>query len=245
MKIQAVSAYAAYSCQNIPPHQKQTSADVTANFSASRKNFSDTVAISQTAQNYLAAQSNPGAASGNTTTASFDTGQGRITLDVDAYFSPSVNTPGTAPLLQTLPLLFPTKNNINELSKHISAIFPQFLAENNIPSAPSSITYDNKGEIQLPPDYAYASELKQALAGNPTMSKELSTLNALSSHYVAMQKSLAFQHEYAATTTNEEANAVVARYSFLFSGNKHYETIALQFSESGHLSLTCDDKPLT
>jgi hypothetical protein len=246
MKIQSGSAYAAYSYQNISPPQKQTLADVTANFSASGKIIADTVAISQTAQNYLAAQFSSAAALGNSKTASFDTDQGSKNLDIDAYFSPNGKVPGTASLFRTLPpLLLPTKNNIDELSNHISTTFPQFLAENNIPSAPSSITYDNEGQIQLPSDYAYASELKQALANNLTMSRELSTVNALSSHYVEMQKSLEFQQKYVATTTNTEANVVVARYSYLFSGNKHYDTIALQFSESCRLSLTHDDEPLS
>ena len=246
MKIQSGNAYAAYLYQNISPHQKQTSAGVTANFSASGKIISDTVAVSQTAQNYLATQSSSAAASGNSKTASFDTDQGPKNLDIDAYFSPSGKEPGTASLFQTLPpLLLPTKNNIDELSSHISATFPQFLAENNIPSAPSSITYDNEGQIRLPSDYAYASEFKQALANDPKMSRELSTVNALSSHYVEIQKSLEFQEEYAAATTKTEANAVVARYSYLFSGNRHYDTIALQFSDSGLLSLTHDGEPLS
>ena len=246
MKIHSGSAYAAYSYQNITLHQKQTSADITANFSASGKIISDTVTISQTAQKYLAAQPSSTATSENSKTATFDTDQGPKNRNIEDYFSPSGKMHGTASLFQTLPpLLLPTKNNIDELSNHISTNFPQFLAENNIPSAPSSITYDNEGQIQLPSDYAYASEFKQALANNPTMSRELSTVNALTSHYVEMQKSLEFQEQYAATTTKAEANAVVAQYSDLFSDNKHYDTITLQFSEGGHLSLTHDDEPLS
>jgi hypothetical protein len=141
--------------------------------------------------------------------------------------------------------LLPTQNNIDALSNHISETFPQFLSQNNIPTAPSSITYDNEGQIQLPSDYAYASEFKQALANNPTMSKELSTVNALTSHFVEMQKSASFQQEYATTKTKAEANAVVARYSYLFTDNKHYDTIALQISENSRLSLTHDGDPVS
>ena len=246
MQIHSGSAYAAYSYRNISPHQKRTSADVRANFSASGETISDTVAISQTAQNYLAVQSISAIGSGNSKTALLDTAQGPKNLDIEDYFSPGGKVHGTASLFQTLPpLLLPTKNNIDELSDHISTTFPQFLAENNIPSAPSSITYDNEGQIQLPSDYPYASEFKQALANNPTMSRELHTVNALTSHYVEMQKSLKFQQEYAATTTKAEVNAVLARYSYLFADNKQYDTITLQFSESGRLSLTHNDKPLS
>ena len=245
MKIQSVGGCTAYSYHNISPHQRQTSVDDTANFSASGKIISDAVATSQTAQNYLDHRSHSVATSENSKTASFDTNQGTQNMDIDAYFSPGGRVYGTASLFQTLPpLLFPSKNNIDELSNHISTVFPQFLAENNIPTAPSSITYNNEGQIQLPSDYAYASELKQALANNPTMSRELSTVNALTSHYVEIQKSLDFQQAYAATTTKAEASAVIAQYSYLFSDNRHYDAIALQFSESGRLSLTHDGEPL-
>lgn len=224
MKIHSGSAYAAYSYQNISPHQKQTSADVSASFSASEATISDTVAISKAAQSYLADQSNPGGSSGNNSTAIFDTNQGPRSLNIDSYFSPGGSANGTAASFQTLPpLLLPTKNNIDALTKHISANFPQFLAKNNIPAAPSNITYDREGNIQLPSDYAYASEFKQALANNPTMSRQLRTVNALSSHFVGIQKSLQFQQAYATAATQ----------------------IALQFSESGRLSITQDGKTLS
>ncbi|WP_024334758.1 hypothetical protein [Desulfotignum balticum] len=245
MKIQSASAYADYPYLNISTNQNQAPANGTVNFSASGATISDTVAISQAARNYLADQSNFTAPSENCTTAVFDTNQGAKKLNIDAYFSPSGNANGTSSLFQTLPpLLLPSKNNIDAIANHISETFTQFLVQNNIPSAPSSITYDNEGKIQLPADYAYASAFKQALANNPTMSRELSTANALTSHYVGMQKSLEFQQEYAATTTKAEANAVVARYSYLFSGYKHYDTIALHFSESGRLNLTHDGESL-
>jgi hypothetical protein len=245
MKIQSSAAYTAYSSLNISPHQKQAPADVTVDSSASGATISDTVSISQAARNNLADKSNSAEASGNSATAVFDTDQGAKNLDIDAFFSPGGGASGAQSLSQALPpLLLPSKNNIDVLTNHISVTFPQFLARNNIPSAPSSITYDNQGQIQLPSDYAYASEFKQALADNPTMSRELSTVNALTSHFVEMQKSVPFQQEYAAAT-QAEIDAVVARYSYLFSDNHDYDTIALQFSPSGSLSLTHDGKPLS
>lgn len=246
MEIQSTSAYAVYSYQNISSQQKQASTNITADFSTSGATIADTVSISQTARNHLANQPNTVAEPGNSTTAVCDTDQGSKSLDIDAYFSPNGKANEQGTLFQTLPpLLLPTQNNIDVLTNHISETFPQFLAQNNIPAAPSSITYDNEGKIQLSSDYAYAAEFKHALANNPTISKELSTVNALTSHFVEMQKSATFQQEYAATKTKSEANAVVARYSNLFSGNKHYDTISLQFSENGRLSLTHDGEPLS
>jgi hypothetical protein len=240
VKIQSASIYPACLYQNIASYPKQTLTDVTANFSASVATRSDTVTISQSARNYLTTQSNSAATPGNSAPAVFDTDQGFKNLAIDAYFSNEASSS-----FQTLPpLLLPSKNNIDILTNHISAAFPQFLAQNDIPYAPSSLTYDNEGQVQLPPDYAYASELKQALANNPTMAKELSTVNALTSHFVELQKIAPFQEEYAAATTQAEADAVVARYRYLFSDNHHYDTIALQFSASGRLSLTHDGTAL-
>jgi len=245
VKLQSARAYTAYSHLNISLRQNQTPANVTANLSASGANVAYTVAISQTAQNYPADQSNSPVASGASTTAIFDTDQGSKNLNIDAYFLPDASANREEFLFQTLPpLLLPSKNNIDVLTNHISTTFPQFLAQNNIPTAPSSITYDNEGQIQLPSDYAYASEFKQALANNPAMSRELSIVNALTSHFVERQKSASFQQEYAAAATKAKANAVVERYSYLFSGNHHYSIIALQFLENGRLSLTHDGKPL-
>lgn len=246
MKTQSANAYATYSCLNISSRQKQDFANTTASSAASTANSADTVGISKAARNLFAAQSNFTATLGQGATALFDTNQGPMNLDIDAYFSPAASANGAASSLQSLPpLLLPTQKNIDALTSHISATFPQFLEQNNIPSAPSSITYDSEGHIQLPSDYAYASELKQALADNPTMAKELSAVHALTSHLVEMKKSIPFQQEYAAATSQAEINAVIAKYSSLFSENRHYDTIALQFSASGRLSLTHDGKPLS
>ncbi len=245
MKIQSASAYAVYSYQNNPSQQTQSPTDVTADAPTSGATIADTVSISRTARNYLADQSNTVAAPRDNTAAVFDTYQGSRSLNIDAYFSPNGKANGVGSLFQTLPpLLLPTKNNINALSNHISQTFPQFLAQNNIPTAPSSITYDSEGQIQLSSDYAYASEFKKALANNPTISRELSAVNALTSHFVEMQKSASFQQEYAAAT-KAEANTIVERCRNLFSGNHHYDAIALQFSENGLLNLTHDGKPLS
>jgi hypothetical protein len=246
VKIQSASAHAAYSCLNISSHQKQYPANAMASSADSTATSADTVGISNAARNIFAAQSNSAATLGQGATALFDTDQGFKNLDIDAYFSPDTSTNWAASSLQSRPpLLLPNQNNIDALSNHISATFPQFLEQNNIPSAPSSITYDNQGQIQLPSDYAYASELKQALEDNPTVARELSTLHALTSHWVEIKKSSPFQQEYAAAATQAEINAVITKYSYLFSGNRHYDTIALQFSASGRLSLTHDGKPLS
>ena len=195
----------------------------------------DTVSISAAARQLAAAQG------ASTATDLFDTDQGSRDLDIDAYFTPS---PGKRALGDLPPLLLPSRNNIDALTDHISTVLPQFLAQNNIPSAPASITYDSHGEMQLPADYPYAEEFKQALADNPTLERELRTVNALTSHMVGMQRAMAFQQEYAAASQSQ-ADAVVAEYSDLFSSNRKYDSIALQFTAQGALSLSVNGEPLS
>lgn len=236
MQIQSTGAYSA--CQ------KQTSTVNNAvNSAASAASFADMIAAHQTGSAIPAAQSKSAAQSVNGATAVFDTDQGSKSLNIDEYFSPSTQTNGLGFSLP--PLLLPNQKNIDALTHHISEIFPQFLAQNNIPSAPSPISYDSEGKIQLPEGYAYASEFKQALEKNPALAKELSTVNALTSHWVEMKKLIPFQQAYAAAVTVEQTEAVVAQYSYLFSSNHHYDVITLQFSADGRLTLTDDGKTLS
>lgn len=245
MRIQSASAYVNYPYLNVFSPRKQFPTDGKANISTLGANISDTVSISQAAQNYHADQSNA-LASGNSATAVFHTDQGPKKLNIDAYFSAGRCANGASSLFQTLPpLLLPTQNNIKAVTENISAAFPQFLAENNIPSAPSNITYDQEGQIQLPADYPYAEEFKLAVANNSTMARELQTVHALSSHFAGMEKSYPFLQEYAAAATQAEARAVVDKYSYLFGDNRRYSTIALHFSENGALSITADGEPLS
>ncbi len=244
MNIQSINATSAQFYKNFTSHKKQIQADTRTNLSGSGENFSDTLALTQTAQNKYTELSKSISASGQESIVIFDTNQGAINLDIDAYFSNNRNANNASSLLQTLPpLLLPTQNNIDALSNHISATFPQFLTENNIPSAPSSISYDSNGQIQLPSDYAYTSELKQALANNPALSAQLSTVHALTSHFSGIQKSMSFQQEYRAAATQTEVDATVARYHYLFSGNRSFNSKPLLFTEDGHMKLSQDSKP--
>jgi hypothetical protein len=215
------------------------------NLSALPANTADTVSISQAARDCYAVhatQAKPAASAGSGAEAEFATTKGTMDLNIESYFAPPS---GQDVSLDSVPLLLPNQKNIDALSSYISAHMPGFLADNGIPTPPASITYDTMGKIQLPADYPYAAGFTQALEDNPVMEQALRTTSALTSHMVEMNKSIPFQSEYAAATSQAEIEAVVAKYHYLFSSNRHYDAIALNFTSDGILSITHDGKPLS
>lgn len=207
-------------------------------------NTADTVSISQAARDlYLAHASRASSAmsSGSKTIAEFDTNKGAQELDIEAYFTP----PGSRGVdLDSIPLLMPSQKNIDALSGYISTHMPAILADYGIPTPPANITYDTMGQIQLPSDYPYAAKFKEALNSNPVMERALLTTSALASHMVEMRKSIPFQQEYAAANSQADIEATIAKYHYLFSSNRHYDSIALNFSAGGALNITHDGKSL-
>lgn len=145
-----------------------------------------------------------------------DTGRGKQAMDIDAYFTPKSGRVN----LDDVPLLLFSDHNIDALSAHASDKMKAFLKEHEIPAGPDKITYDNEGQINLPPDYPYAAEFEQALEDDPAMARELQTISALTSHNAAIQKAM---------------NG--GGYSNV------YAEIALNFADDGTLSITANGKP--
>lgn len=242
MLVQRASAYTAASAASLTPTSRQNPAALSRqNPATTPANSADTVSISQEALDLLASHTRSSAAAGKGVTAEFDTNQGSMSLDIDAYFTP----PGSEGVdLDTMPLLMPSQKNIDALTRHISAKMSGFLSNNGIPTPPDSVTYDSAGKIRLPADYPYADAFRQALAKDPVMERELSTSAALTSQMIEMKKSLPFQQEYATASSKAEIDAIVAKYSDLFSDNQHVDTIALNFAVNGALTITHDGKSL-
>lgn len=188
--------------------------------------------ISQAARDRLAAEANG-------TKAAYDTSQGSQALDIDAYFTPDPSRP-----LLSLPLLMPTRNNIDALSRHVSAAMPDLLAKYGIPQAPASIAYDAYGQMQLPENYRYAEQFRTAMAENPVLARQLSTANALSSQMTGMAKAMSFDAQYRAARTPAELEAVIAKYRPLLDGHATPPSIALHFDGQGRLSVTADGQAL-
>lgn len=216
-----------------------------ASASLAGNDFASVLAETQTAS--LADVSAPDAASASSGAGDggvlLDTSAGKLAIDLDDYFTPH---PGRAyrSLDSSPPLLFPSADNVQTLSRDVSAKLGSILADSGIPAAPAKITYDAFGQMQLPADYAYANQFKQALEAKPAVERELRTVNALASHLASMQQSLPFIREYEAAGSQAAADAVAAKYSYLFNDQRPVPKIELDFSPDGKVTVMADGKPL-
>ena len=203
----------------------------------------DIVTISAQAKAVASASAASKAEAASSSILSLDTDQGQKDIDVDAYFAPSLNSPDGWNADNLPPILLPNPTNINALAKDAVVKLKSLLSAARIPFAPSSVSYDAYGQIQLPSDYPHADQFKQALKDHPVVERELSTVSALTSVVVSMKGSMAFNDEYAKAKTEAEAQAVIARHHALFDGTQHQYQISLRFDEQGEITPFADDQP--
>jgi hypothetical protein len=169
-------------------------------------------------------------------TAVFNTNKGDVELDIEDYFTPNHKT-FSGGIDSLPPLMMPTQNNINALAKHISNTLPGLMSNYNIPIAPETIQYDNRGQLVLPNDYPYADEFTQMLDENPALAREMSTVNALSSHLAGIQRAAQFQEESQGMSDGEIA-ALMSKYTDLFDGQHSAGDFSLGFSAEGSLQVS-------
>ena len=195
------------------------------------------------AQEDGATEASDDSASATTPTAKSLDGQ---EVDLDAYYAndpkPLTGHLGLDALADKI--ILPTAENIEAITAHVSVRFNELLQNYGIPEAPAQITYDNEGQLQLPADYPYADQLKQALDENPGVAHELHDLSAIADQYVGMQKAFAAQEELSQAQSQAEADAILAKYADLFSHNAPDPHIALNFSDTGALTLTTNGEPV-
>ena len=242
MNIQSTTGYGLYNSVSTLSGRSADAYAAASNSAAAAPKGTDSTSISQEARKLLAARE---AAEENTVAAdatTMNTDRGWIGVDLNDYFSgmDSLSFENS----ELPPLLLPTQKNVAALSEHISGAMSGLLAKYHIPSAPDSISYDSHGAMELPDDYPYASEFQQMLDDNPAMEKELRTVNALASHLAGMRDALAFQDEYRAASGQAEIDAVIAKYSYLFSSQRSDSDISLEFSADGRLAVKADGEDL-
>lgn len=210
--------------------------------SASESDFATVLAATQSADT-VGGTIDPTALAAEAGGVLVDTSAGKQTIEPGNYFTPQSER-GANSFHSLPPLLLPSPDNVQALSSDASAKLKGILAESNIPAAPAKITFDAFGQMQLPSDYAYADQFKQAMAESPAVERELSTANALASQYAAMQPSLSYIREYEAAGSQAAADAVTAKYSDLFNAQRPVPKIELDFTSDGKLTVTADGKPL-
>jgi hypothetical protein len=169
-------------------------------------------------------------------TAVFNTNKGDVELDIEDYFTPNHKT-FSGGIDSLPPLMMPTQNNINALAKHISNTLPGLMSNYDIPIAPETIQYDNRGQLVLPNDYPYADEFTQMLDENPALAREMSTVNALSSHLAGIQRAAQFQEESQGMSDGEIA-ALMSKYTDLFDGQHSAGDFSLGFTADGALQVS-------
>ncbi|WP_374348854.1 hypothetical protein [Chitinimonas sp.] len=219
----AFAALSSYRADSIKPSTAATTAKDAA-----------TVSISAAARARLAAEDNVASS-----VVMVDTNHGTMPMDLENYFKP--NGPVN---LDELPLLLPSRKNVDALTGYISSHMPGFLARNGIPSPPASVSYDENGALQLPASYSHAEAFKQALSREPTMERTMRTAAALSSHLVGLSKLAPYYQEMEGATSQAAADAIVEKYRHLLSSGGRGEMIALNFSSDGKASISHNGKSL-
>jgi len=189
----------------------------------------------------LATQEAQGARGAPTAT-TMDSFNGASGVDLDQYFA---DDPGYGDRnLADIPLLAPSADNIKAIMAHADARFKDMLEAYGVPSPPDRISYGDDGRMRLPDDYPHKEALTRALEENPGLARELQTANALTSHYVELQKRAPFHEDYAAAGSESEIDAILAKYADLLRDDGAYADIALTFSAEGRLGLTADGAPV-
>ncbi|MDO6711008.1 hypothetical protein Q4567_09780 [Aliiglaciecola sp. 2_MG-2023] len=167
---------------------------------------------------------------------SMNTSQGdQQEINLDEYL-----TPGALPNpvnLKDIPLLLPTAHNIDTLSKYSQNEFKALLAQYGIPSPPASIEFNTQGQLVLPADYAYSTQLTQAFTENPKVENALRTTAAIASHYAGIMEGQPFRDEMSTARNQVDRDRIVAKYSYLFDDNRPAIQIVLSFLDDGSMLL--------
>lgn len=189
------------------------------------------ISISEAARARLAAETRSSTTPGGGSLVRYDTDKGPVALDIDEYFSGRPRAPGE----ELPPLLMPSQQNIDALQQHLSEVFPKFLSEHGIPSAPENITFDNQGQPRFPADYPYADQLSRALKESPALSGEITAAHALTSAKTALDEAVRrMQHEAQPTGASQSLFTTLIADK---QDQQDQQEVFLHFSPAGRLNI--------
>lgn len=240
MQVLSAKGYDVYGVMNRSASGVAAVAEQSQTSSTGTSTVEDSVTLSPQARELAASQATSQVKTA--ATAVFNTNKGDVELDIEDYFTPSQKT-FSGGIDSLPPLMMPTQDNINALAKHISSTLPGLMSDYEIPVAPETIQYDNRGQLVLPNDYPYTEEFTQMLDENPSFARELSTVNALSSHLAGIQRAAQFQEESQGMSDSEIA-ALMNKYTDLFDGQHSAGDFSLGFTADGSLNVSVNGEQI-
>ncbi|WP_206239953.1 hypothetical protein [Novosphingobium terrae] len=210
---------------------------------SSAASFSHTLTASAVRSQSVSAQANAKGAYPSTTpmaTITVQMGLGgqlqQMQID-DSFFDPGHYKQGD-------PIAWMNTGTVSALQAYVGDRMNRFLAANGIPEAPAKITfaqYDNS--IQIPSDYKYADQLREALANDPGMSKALTETHALSSQLAYYAQFDPLTKAWSHATSNADMDAITKLFSYLYTNPAPAPELEFLFGPNGSFSVSASGQP--
>lgn len=144
---------------------------------------------------------------------------GRAAATIDDSGSARVTLSAAGRGLASLPeLMLPNPVTVRQLATDLARMAGKIFREANVPATPPvEFTADANGRLHVGGDRSDKAQIESLLAENPEFERAVRDLGAISSHAHAIhtQGHAEFSAEY---QTSDNPQAVVAKYSRLFSG---------------------------
>jgi len=137
-------------------------------------------------------------------------------------------------LAELPPLLLPTRENVQKLSKSLSTDLQNLFSAAGINPKPD-VQFDVNpytGEVSVANNRPDAQKIAGLIKSNPDIEMKIHNIAALSSHVVAMGPAMEADAAYRAANSPEEIRNVVAKYSSVYSGYVKVTDFSLLFNGS-------------
>lgn len=162
----------------------------------------------------------------------------QVSLTNGAAAQPLTYSPkaGGGTLLDSTGLLLPTRANAAMLAAQAGEAIGARLDAAGMPRQPGfelAIDDVNSAHVSVKSNRPDAKAIEDLINGDPQLQMGVHNAYAIASHIPAMERSMAFQKEYAAAQTQAQIEAVIGRYSDLFSGRTPPADIGLRFGQDG------------
>lgn len=141
----------------------------------------------------------------------------RAAATIDDSGSARVTLSAAGRGLASLPeLMLPNPVTVRQLATDLARMAGKIFREANVPATPPiEFTADANGRLHVGGDRSDKAQIESLLAENPEFERAVRDLGAISSHAIHTQGHAEFSAEY---QTSDTPQAVVAKYSGLFSG---------------------------